>query len=203
MSLGQRREPGHPWRAQEPPGSPVPGPQPALRGIPTRGRRETPGTRGRKRARWPGGHPSAFAARFSGQKVRKGRERPSAPRKLRVNPFSRRPASRQRVPPEGALPRRHDLRTARGAPSPLSLLPTRPLSARLASAAASPALPPARVRAAAPPQAAASPRAPGALGPGSAPARRADHGVGGQPRDALPQPARPEPAPGGLASRPS
>ncbi|XP_052506384.1 sodium/potassium/calcium exchanger 3 [Budorcas taxicolor] len=87
-----------------------------------------------------------------------------------------------------------------GLPPRLSLLPTRPLSAGLASAAASPPLPPARARAraAAPPPAAASRLAPSSRrarpgpGPGSVPAPREDHGVGGRPRDALPPPARPE-----------
>lgn len=134
-----------------------------------------------------------------------------------MNPFSWRSASPRRVLPERGPPApppfpwhrtTEGLRT--GLPPQLSLLPTRPLSAALASAGLRPRhCPPpvpepprrCRLRGAAPARAPLAPcsrRAPARLGPGSP---RADHGVGGRPHDALLQPARPEPARGGLASR--
>lgn len=202
MSPGQRREPGHPQRAKEPGGVLFQVPSRA-HGDPHKGAEGNPG--GPREEASPAARraqPSALAAPLSGHRAGRGRERPSAPQKVSGEPFPpRRSAFPRRVCPERGPSRAGTSAGPRaGLPPRLSLLPTRPLSAGLASAAASPPLPPARARAraAAPPPAAASRLAPSSRrarpgpGPGSAPAPREDHGVGGRPRDALPPPARPE-----------
>lgn len=157
--------------SQEPPGSPVPDPEPGAQGDPRKGAEGNPGGPREEASPAAGrAHPSALAAPLSGHRVGRGPERPSAPLKVSGEPFFPESClSAARVSREGASRAGTSAGPRAGLPPRLSLLPTRPLSAGLASAAASPPLPPARARAraraAASPQAAALPRAPGALGP--------------------------------------
>ena len=97
-------------------------------GIPTRGRRETQEAGGRKLARRPGELSQAHLRRPSPGTGRGGGGRdPRLLKKFRANPFPPEISfSAARVSREGALPRRHERRTARGAPSPAQSPPHAP-----------------------------------------------------------------------------
>ncbi|XP_032318231.1 translation initiation factor IF-2-like [Camelus ferus] len=105
-----------------------PRPEPGAQGDPRKGAEGNPGGRREEASPVAGrAQPSALAVSVSGQRVGRGPERPSAPTKVSGESFPEIHLSAGGACfPKGGLPRRHDRRAARGAPSPAQSPPHAP-----------------------------------------------------------------------------